>query len=337
MALKKKDVLKLVISLALAGLLLWLAFRSVDWKAFVDGLSVTRWVYLIPFVVASVGALVFRAFRWQLLIRSTGFRPGWLTVWDANNVGNLANIALPGTGEFIRCGYVAGKEGYGNVLGTILMERIWDFLAIMVMIVLALVLDQGKFGPFFAEHVWAPLAGKAGFSLWWVVLLVVALIALFFWAVFHYRSRFRFFGKVADALSSVGRGFAAFLRMERKGLFLLYTVAIWIMYLLMCFSMLRAVPDLAGLGLEDALFFTCVGNLASVIPVPGGIGAYHYLMALSASSIYGQTWETGILFATLQHEIHAVIILILGVISYARLSLHARRQRKAAEAAGQQA
>ena len=220
MALKKKDVLKLVISLALAGLLLWLAFRSVDWKAFVDGLSVTRWVYLIPFVVASVGALVFRAFRWQLLIRSTGIRPGWLTVWDANNVGNLANIALPGTGEFIRCGYVAGKEGYGNVLGTILMERIWDFLAIMVMIVLALVLDQGKFGPFFAEHVWAPLAGKAGFSLWWVVLLVVALIALFFWAVFHYRSRFRFFGKVADALSSVGRGFAAFLRMERKGLFL---------------------------------------------------------------------------------------------------------------------
>ena len=337
MALKKKDVLKLVISLALAGLLLWLAFRSVDWKAFLDGLSVTRWVYLIPFVAASVGALVFRAFRWQLLIRSTGIRPGWLTVWDANNVGNLANIALPGTGEFIRCGYVAGKEGYGNVLGTILMERIWDFLAILVMIVLALILDQGKFGPFFAEHVWAPLAGKAGFSLWWVVVLVVALIGLFFWAVYHYRSRFRLFGKVADALSSVGRGFAAFLRMERKGLFLLYTVVIWIMYLLMCYSMLRAVPDLAALGLEDALFFTCVGNLASVIPVPGGIGAYHYLMALSASSIYGQTWETGILFATLQHEIHAVIILILGVISYARLPLHARRQRKAAEAAGQQA
>ena len=35
--------------------------------------------------------------------------------------------------------------------------------------------------------------------------------------------------------------------------------------------------------------------------------------------------------------ISAVIILILGVISYGRLSLHARRQRKAAEAAGQQA
>ena len=57
------------------------------------------------------------------------------------------------------------------------------------------------------------------------------------------------------------------------------------MYLLMCYSILKAVPALSGLGLEDALFFTAVGNIASVIPVPGGIGAYHYLVALSVSTL----------------------------------------------------
>lgn len=325
---KTKDIIKYVLSAALAGVLLWLALRSVDWKAFLEGLRQTRWVYLLPFLAASVGALAFRALRWRLLLRSSGFKTSWLLAWDANNVGNLANIALPGSGEFLRSGYVSGKDGYGRVLGTVLMERVWDFLAIALMTVLALVLDRHKFGPFFAEQVWAPLSGKTDFPLWWVAVLLVALLALFFRAVFHFRSRNRLAGKIADGLASVGRGFSSFLQMRQKGLFLFYTVGIWMMYLLMCLFILRAIPELAGLSLTDALFFTCVGNLASVIPVPGGIGAYHYLMALSVSTLYGMSWETGILFATLQHELHAVLVLILGILSYGRISLHARRMRR---------
>jgi hypothetical protein len=40
------------------------------------------------------------------------------------------------------------------------------------------------------------------------------------------------------------------------------------------------------------------------------------------------SWETGILFATLQHELHAVLIILLGVISYANLTLRAKRRGK---------
>ena len=97
------------------------------------------------------------------------------------------------------------------------------------------------------------------------------------------------------------------------------------MYLLMCFSILKAVPELSHLGLEDALFFTAVGNIASVIPVPGGIGAYHYLMALSAQSLYGATWESGILLATLGHESHAILIIVVGIISYVHITLKRRK------------
>ena len=86
---KVKDILKYTLSLGLAALLVWFAVRSVDWKAFLDGLKMTRWIWLIPFLAASVGALVFRAFRWQALLKSCGYRTPWLTVWDANNVGNL--------------------------------------------------------------------------------------------------------------------------------------------------------------------------------------------------------------------------------------------------------
>jgi hypothetical protein len=205
------------------------------------------------------------------------------------------------------------------------MERAWDVLAIFFLILLALVLDRGKFGPFFVEQVWEPLSGSLDFSLWWLLALLVLLLAAGLWAVFHFRMRSRLCARIANALISIGNGFASFRKLEHKGLFLLYTIGIWGMYLLMCFSIQKAVPDLAGLRLEDALFFTAVGNIASVIPVPGGIGAYHYLVALSVSSIYGMSWETGILFATLQHELHAVLIILLGVVSYANLTLRSRK------------
>ena len=139
---KLKTVLKFVLSLALAGVLLWLALRSVDWKEFWEGLKLTRWVWLVPFFVASVGALVFRAFRWRLLLRSTGLKTTWLEAWDANNVGNLANLGIPGAGEVLRCGYVSSKSTFGNVFGTVLMERLWDIVAIFLMLGLSLVLDR---------------------------------------------------------------------------------------------------------------------------------------------------------------------------------------------------
>ena len=327
MTKKAKDILKFILSFLLAVALVWIAFRRVDWKAFLDGLRLTRWGYVIPFLVASVVAIFLRTLRWRDLLRSSGHSVRWLTVWDAYNVGNVANVALPGSGEFIRCGYVVGKSAYGDALGTVVMERVWDFVAIVVIIILALVLDRAKFGPFFVEQVWTPLSEGLNFSLWWLVVLLVVIIGLFIWAVFRFRDRNRLCRKVADALASVGRGFSSFTRMERKGLFLLYTFGIWLMYLLMCFCILKALPELSYLGLEDALFFTAVGNIAAVIPLPGGIGAYHYLVALSVSSIYGGSWETGLLFATLQHELHSVLLLVLGVFSYAGLTLRSRDKR----------
>ena len=322
--MKAKGVIRFVLSLGLAAVLVWFALRGVDWNEFLAGLRLTRWVWLVPFMAASVGALVFRMLRWNSLLESSGCDTRKLLIWDANNVGNLANIVIPGSGEFIRCGYVAGKKNYGSVFGTIVVERIWDFIAVLVIVVLAVVLDNSKFGPFFQEQIWTPLESRLSFSLWWILLLLTLLAAAFFWAVFRFRGRNTFFARIFDSLSSVGSGLASFRKLGRKWLFLLYTVGIWSMYVIMCFSVQKAVPALAGLGLEDALFFTAVGNIATVIPVPGGIGAYHYLLAFSVSSIYGGSWETGILFATLQHELHAVLILVLGIVSYFRLALRKR-------------
>ena len=249
-----------------------------------------------------------------------------IAVWDAINVGNLVNVVLPGAGEFVRCGYVSSKRmSYDKAFGTIACERVFDVLMIFILISVALVLKWDSFGTFFVENVWQPMAGRMGGALGWVLGGVVLLLAALVWAVFRFRSRVPLFERIAGAFRGLATGFASIAKMERKWPFLLSTLGIWAMYVLTMWCTVRALPALDGMAGVDILFLSAVSNIASVIPVPGGIGAYHYLVALSIQSLYGASWETGILAATLGHEAHALLIIIVGVISYVRFSLRKKK------------
>ena len=326
MSKKAANIVKYTLSTALAVVLVWFAFRGVDWKAFWAGLQQTRWGWVALYFVAAVLALVFRTERWHALIRPLDPEAKRLGVWDALNVGNLVNVVLPGAGEFVRSGYVSSKRmSFDKAFGTIACERLFDLIAVAVILIAALILKWGTFGTFFLENIWNPLSGRMGDSLVWLLVAVAALLAAFFWAVFHFRGRVPAFERIAHTLQGLGTGFASVAHMKNKWPFLLSTVGIWAMYVAMMFCTIRALPDLDALGGVDAVFLSAVGNIASVIPVPGGIGAYHYLVALSAQSLYGATWETGILLATLGHEAHAILIIILGIISYLHLSLRKKK------------
>ena len=323
---KASNIIKYTLSAILAVVLVWFAFRTVDWKTFWEDLQQTRWIWIALYFIAAIVALVFRERRWTALMRPLDPELRRMRVWDAINVGNLVNVVLPGAGEFVRCGYVSTKKmSYEKALGTIVCERLSDIVAVAIVLVSALASKWSTFGPFFTENVWDPLTGRAGGPAGWIALGAVVLVVALFWAVFRFRGRVRIFGKIADSLSGLGAGFASIAKMERKWPFLLSTVGIWASYITMMYCTIRAIPMLDMLTFTDALFLSAVGNLASVIPVPGGIGAYHYLVALSVQSLYGATWETGILLATLGHEAHAILIILLGIISYAHLTLRKKK------------
>ena len=319
----KKNAVKYILSFLLAGVLVYFAFRGVDWKAFWSGLQETRWGWVGVFLVFSVLALVLREERWRAIIKPLDPAAARLDVWDAINVGNLVNVVLPGAGEFVRCGYVSrkGRMSYDKALGTIVLERTCDIAAIVLLFALALMFGWGKFGSFFVSQIWEPLSGRLSFSLWWILGAAIVLIGGGLWAIFHWSGSNRFCGKVAGWLRGLGAGFASIGKMEHKWLFVLSTIGIWAMYVGMSWAGLKALPALEALTASDALFISAVGNIASVIPVPGGIGAYHYLVGLTLQSLYGATWDTGILYATLCHETHAILIIVLGVASYIRFTL----------------
>lgn len=322
----KKNIIKYTVSFLLAGVLVYFAFKGVDWGAFWEGLKQTRWGYVALFVAFSTMALVLREERWTALIRPFDPAVRRMDVWDSVNVGNLVNVVLPGAGEFVRCGYVSRRGiSYDKALGTVVCERTCDLVAIALLFAGALIGSRDKFGSFFVEQIWAPAAGGLNFSLWWIIAGAVILVGGGLWAVFHWSGSNKVCGKIAGWIRGLGAGFASIAKMDKKWPFILHTIGIWTMYVLMSWAGFKAVPMLDSLNIVDALFISAVGNIASVIPVPGGIGAYHYLVALSLQSIYAASWDTGILYATLCHETHAILILVLGIISYAGITLRKKR------------
>lgn len=337
---KAKDILKYFIWIAVAVLLLYFSFRGVDWKNFGAALAQCNWGYVILSMLIGIFVLFIRGLRWQMLLQPIDRSTQVATCFNAMNICMIVNMILPRVGEVVRAGYVTRHSAKGpdgkklasidKVLGTVVVDRLWDFVSVVVVLVLLLSFMWGKFGEFFTDNIFSGLTSKV--SLVWVVIAAAILLCLFIYLCWRLRDRGRLWGKVWGVISGVGEGLKSCLHMRHGWLFILYTVLIWICYWLMSATIMWAVqgiepsamaPEMAAacektraLGMIDALFLMFAGALSSLVPVPGGFGAFHVAVAGALSSVYGIPFEFGLIFATLSHESQVIADAVAGLGSY---------------------
>lgn len=326
MAKRGVKILEYILMAALAVVFLYLALRGIDWKVFVENLHTVGWGFVLLSALASLVAIVLRVERWRELLLPLDPSIRRVAVWDASNMGNLSYLVIPGSGEFVRCaGVVTRKASYDKVLGTTVLERAWDLLMAIAVILLALVLKHDDITGFLRDSVLRPAAGRVTPLSVLFIALVLLLLAAFFVLTFRLEGRSKFFRKIAGWIRGILDGFKVFGKVRHKTGFVLSSIVIWFFYVSMCQWVFWAIPEMSHLSFADALFISAVGNLATVVPVPGGMGAYHYIVALALSQIYGFSWEQGILFATLTHESRTLLIAVLGAESGISISLRKKR------------
>lgn len=316
--MKKKllNILKYVLAFALTGFLVYLALRGMDWKIFVEGLKDTKWIYVILSLGFALLALILRSERWHDLMVPVNPEIRRIDLWNACSIGNLVSVGVPWISFLVRCGAVTDKRTpYDKTLGTFIMERAWDMLMVFVLTIFAIALNTGDIARWFIDNIAMKFAGRLNITLIGIAAALVAGVTLFIIAVFKMKHKSAIAARIADWLTGIWEGLKSFGQMKHKIRFIFYTAGIWISYVMMSFCVFKAIPVLHHLNFADALFVSIVGNLSSLLPVPGGFGAYHYFVALALSSLYGATWETGILFATLTHETRSLMLVALGAIS----------------------
>ena len=330
------NFLKTVLSIALAAVLLWYSFKGVDWTEFFTEIRHCHWGYVLLSMVAGALAFVLRGFRWRRILEPLDPTTRSIPCINGINISNAVNLAIPYFGELVRCGVITrhspidpetGKHraSYDRVLGTAILERTWDIVSVIILLIILLVFKWQVFGTFLLEKIYFPIVASLSGTRGWIAAgLLLALVAGV-WMVYLLRRKSSFCRKLCNVCKHFLEGFGSCLDMEHKGMFFLYTALIWLMYWLQMVFVKEALPAVSDLGIFDCLFLMLVGSFASCLPVPGGFGAYHYIISLAIFAIYGLPQATvGIVFATLAHESQALTMLITGGASY----LHETFSRK---------
>ena len=323
---KVKYILQYAFWAAVAIVLVYFCLRSIDWKQFAEALGQCRWEYVILSML--LGALVFwfRGVRWRMLLLP--FDPGTsaLTTFNAYNICMAVNLALPRAGEVARLGYVVkhsavGPDGkrllsFDKALGTLLIERVWDAVVTLSMAAVLVAVMWKSFGAYLMESL-STLGGAN--LLWWILGAAGILVLALLYVAYVFREKGGLWGKIWGFVEGIGSGLASFLKMKKVWLFFVYTAVIWLIYWIMSACIVWALQDIeafSSLTMTDAFFLMIAGSISSVVPVPGGFGAYHGVVCGALSSIWGIPVGTGMIFATLNHESQVLTQALCGLASY---------------------
>lgn len=316
-----KRTLNVALSLIVAALFIWLASRSVDPSEFKEQFSSVTFYWLPAFIIVLLISHYLRAERWRLLLKEED-QPNVprSTLFAGVMFGYMMNNIIPRLGELSRPVYVAKKQGLssGNLLGTIVLERLIDICSMMILMALVAILLSTDF------ELLEQLFGIDGWA-WYTYLILPAILLFvvisiwFFYKVLIYLDQKNsisnpIFEKIVRAGRSFGEGMISIKHIKNWPAFLLLTAGIWIGYITMTyipFWMLDLQSNFA-LTFQSAIVLTVVSSIGVSIPTPGGIGSYHLLMQQSMGLLYGVPLATALTFATVAHGTMMLLIFIIA-------------------------
>ncbi|MBK8966468.1 MAG: flippase-like domain-containing protein [Lewinellaceae bacterium] len=308
MSVKLKKTLQFLVFLGIGVTILWLVFRSQN-AAFqeqcrLDGVPADQcslldkllhdfstvhpgWIFLVIASFTLSNAL--RAWRWQMLLEPMGYRVRFVNSFLTILLGYFANLGFPRMGEVVRAGSLSRYEKIPleRVMGTLVVDRLMDFVCLGLVVGLAFIFEADTLWGFIQQQ----QGGAASSSSFWknplvaglfIVLLGGALLAWIF------RSRIgqsAVVQKVGNLIEGFWDGLRSVFRLRHAGLFLVYSLGIWLMFYLQCWFNLLAFPPTAHLGASAALMVFVFGTLGFVIPAPGGMGSFHAL-AIAGLALY---------------------------------------------------
>ena len=145
-----KTVLQYLLFLGLGILFAWLSLKKLDsdnMKQIRKALENARYWLIIPVFIMLILSHLVRAYRWKLLIESSGHQVSVVNSFFAVMIGYLVNQGVPRLGEVVKCTMLGRYEKVPveKLIGTVILERIVDALTFMAILVITLLIQPGKY------------------------------------------------------------------------------------------------------------------------------------------------------------------------------------------------
>ena len=251
---------------------------------------------LLAFVISNIS----RTVRWKMLLKPLGYNPRFINAFFSIILAYFANLGLPRIGEVVRAGSLAKYEKIPveKVMGTIVTDRIIDVISILIVTGLALFFAKDVIWLFFKEnaHIGAKIDSLSTLMLYFGGAALV--FAGLFFAFKRQIVKTKLYQKIIHIIIGFAEGIKSILQLDKPWLFVLHSINIWLMYFLMTYFGFLTFGPTAGLPLVAALVVFVFGSWGIVIPSPGGMGTYHFLVGL-ALGIYGVNAADGFSWANI--------------------------------------
>ena len=304
--------LKFSLPLLLGLVLLFYAFKNIQLDDFLSKLDQTRYEWVIGSMLLSSLAYVSRAYRWQLLLRAADQKVSTFRLTLAVFVGYLANLAFPRLGEVVRCAVLkkTNQIPVSLSIGTVVTERIIDSLVLLFFLIIALLLEFDLIVTYF-ENIFStyhiPLDGIIYAALTLLMIFSILVLVIL-------RTHTPLSQRTKKMASEVLKGILTIKSIQSKSLFLITTTVMWLTYFLMSYMIFFALEETSSLSLTAGFMLLVSGGIALALPVQGGIGTYHAMIAMMLG-LYGIENTTGLFLATLLHSSQILSVVIFGGIS----------------------
>lgn len=265
--------------------------------------------------------------RWQMLITSLDHKPRFYNTFLIMMSGYFVNTAIPRLGEVTKCAFMTKKEKvpFSISLGTVVLERLVDLIMLGIIVLLVFTTQNDLLSDFFARDIFGPIVTKAtGMgNKFWMIVGVVAVAGIYFaWDYLNKTSKDeKKVEKLDNFADNMMLGITSFQKLDKKWLFVVHTLFIWVMYFFMTYTCFFSIEATSGLSIAAGIALVAIGSLGRSVPIQaGGMGAYHYVIS-SALVLYGIGKEQGLALATIIHAAQTLFYLVLGGLSMLLIAL----------------
>ena len=318
---------KILLPLLIAGALLYWMYRDFDFseakRIFLHEMNI--W-WLLASLVPITLSHIMRGLRWLITLEPLGYKPKRGDSIDSIFIAYASNIVIPRVGEVSRCAVLSKYDGvpFSKALGTLVAERLVDMLLVLLFVCVMLFTQLDVFVSLFAQTGTNEGALTALFTspkTYIIIAVVIAVCALLWLGL----KKTKLYANIKQVVRGFVDGLLSLKTMNRKGLFLLYTIGIWIGYFLEFYLAFFCFPFTAELSVVQALVIFAAISLAIIIPTPNGAGPWHFVV-ISMMTLYGVSQTDASSFALIVHAFQTLGVMCLG--AYGWVALQVRNKKR---------
>ena len=287
---KIKQSLFLIIASLLALFFVVITVKQIDFERVANVLTETNYFWIFASMAISILTYWIRASRWNLLLHPMGYNTKTSSGFWAICFAYFMNLTIPRSGEVARATslYKMEKVPFEKSFGTVVLERVIDLLFLGLSFTLTLIFNYETLMKFIElgnkEKAHQPNS-EPSFLKYYIalgILILGLLLLIIFWKKI---SQTKFFEKIKTFLLGLWEGIKSISKLQKRGLFIFYSFALWFCYFLMTYLVFFAFTDTQNFGVAEGLFLLIAGSLGMILPVSGGL-AYPYVMSIAFSAVY---------------------------------------------------